>query len=78
MAKGWITFEEELCKGCKLCTTACSQGVIAMDPDRTNSKGYHPAILVDPEGKCTGCALCAVICPDVVITVYREPRKAAA
>lgn len=78
MAKGWITFNEELCKGCELCTSACPQGVIVMNTARTNQKGYHPAILEDPEGACTGCALCAVICPDVVITVYREPRRAAA
>ncbi len=78
MARGWITFDEELCKGCELCTTACPQDVIVMDLDRTNSKGYHPAQLVDPEGRCTGCALCAVVCPDVVITVHRETQKVAA
>ena len=78
MATGWVTFKEELCKGCELCTTSCPQGVIEMDSARTNQKGYHPAVLMDPEGACTGCALCAVICPDVVITVYREPRSTAA
>lgn len=78
MAKGWVTFQEELCKGCELCTTACPQDVLVMDTERTNSTGYHPAILLDPDQKCTGCALCAVICPDVVITVHREPRRAAA
>jgi 2-oxoglutarate ferredoxin oxidoreductase subunit delta len=78
MAKGRITFQEEYCKGCELCTTACPQDVIQMDFHRSNSKGYHPAVLIDPAGKCTGCGLCAVICPDVVITVYREPRAVAA
>lgn len=77
MAKGRVVFEEELCKGCALCTTACPPKVIRMDTSRSNSHGYHPAVLDDPEGKCTGCALCAVICPDVVITVYRQLAAAA-
>jgi 2-oxoglutarate ferredoxin oxidoreductase subunit delta len=52
-----------------------------MDESKLNAKGYHPALLADPEAKCTGCAICAVICPDVCITVYREMpvrHKAAA
>jgi 2-oxoglutarate ferredoxin oxidoreductase subunit delta len=40
--------------------------------DFFNSKGYRPAVLVDPDHKCTGCALCAVVCPDVCITVFRD------
>jgi len=45
--------------------------------DWFNVKGYHPAQLVDPEGKCTGCMLCAAMCPDAAITVFRvdRPRK---
>jgi 2-oxoglutarate ferredoxin oxidoreductase subunit delta len=42
-----------------------------MDMDRFTPKGYHPAILVDPEEECTGCAICAVICPDAAISVFR-------
>ncbi len=72
MAKGTVYIDQDRCKGCELCTTVCPQNVLAM-ADFLNSKGYHPATLVDPEGKCTGCAVCAVICPDVCITVYREP-----
>ena len=78
MAKGWVAFDEELCKGCGLCTTACPKNVIVMDMERSNSKGYHPAMLVDPDGLCTGCALCAVMCPDIAITVYRQRRQVAA
>jgi 2-oxoglutarate ferredoxin oxidoreductase subunit delta len=44
--------------------------------DHFNVKGYRPSTFVDPEGKCTGCTLCAMMCPDMVITVYRTPRKA--
>lgn len=72
MAKGTIVIDEERCKGCELCTTVCPQDVIRMDSSTLNAKGYHPALLDDPDEACTGCAICAVICPDVCITVYRE------
>ncbi|MBI4772010.1 MAG: 4Fe-4S dicluster domain-containing protein [Chloroflexi bacterium] len=72
MAKGTVVINVERCKGCELCPTACPQHVLVMDAGRLNSKGYHPAVLVDPEHKCTGCALCAVICPDAVFTVFRQ------
>ncbi len=74
MAKGTIYIDQNRCKGCTLCTTACPPAIIGMDNDRLNPKGYHPAMLVDPENRCTGCAICAVICPDACITVYREMR----
>ena len=78
MAQGTIFIDQDRCKGCELCTTACPQDVIAMDSEALNAKGYHPAVLLDPDHHCTGCAICAVICPDVCISVYREvlqPRK---
>jgi 2-oxoglutarate ferredoxin oxidoreductase subunit delta len=82
MAKGRIEINEEICKGCTLCSLACPQSVIQMHTDRINAKGYYPAMLADPEQKCTGCAICAVACPDVCITVYRQvpasARRAAA
>ncbi len=71
MAKGRILIEEALCKGCELCTTVCPKDLIDMAADRFTPKGYHPAILVDPQGACTGCSICAVICPDAAITVFR-------
>ncbi len=72
MAHGTIIVDEERCKGCKLCSTVCPQNVITIDEDKLNDQGYHPAMLLDPQGDCTGCAICVVICPDVCITVYRE------
>jgi 2-oxoglutarate ferredoxin oxidoreductase subunit delta len=73
MAKGTIVIDLDRCKGCELCTTVCPQSVITMDAHTLNARGYHPALLQDPDSKCTGCGICAVICPDVAITVYREP-----
>jgi 2-oxoglutarate ferredoxin oxidoreductase subunit delta len=75
MAKGTIYIDQARCKGCGLCPTVCPQQVIQMDQRMLNAKGYHPAMLVDPQNECTGCAICAVICPDVCITVFREPVK---
>jgi 2-oxoglutarate ferredoxin oxidoreductase subunit delta len=71
VAKGRILIEEALCKGCELCTTVCPKDLIALAPDRFTVKGYHPAVLIDPDGACTGCAICSVICPEAAITVFR-------
>jgi 2-oxoglutarate ferredoxin oxidoreductase subunit delta len=71
--RGTIVIDENRCKGCELCTTVCPKDVIHM-ADRFTPRGYHPAILEDPEYACTGCLLCSTICPDAAITVYREVR----
>lgn len=68
MAK--VTFREERCKGCGLCTTVCPKKIVAMSKERLNEKGFHPAEVIDQE-QCIGCAFCATICPDCVITVER-------
>ncbi|MEA4848376.1 MAG: 4Fe-4S dicluster domain-containing protein [Clostridiaceae bacterium] len=68
MAK--VTFDENRCKGCELCTTVCPVKIVVMDKDRINIKGYHPATVKEMD-KCTGCASCARMCPDVVIRVER-------
>lgn len=67
MAK--VTFNENLCKGCGLCVTACPKKIVALKDD-LNAKGYHPATVVSPDD-CIGCAFCATICPDCVITVEK-------
>lgn len=74
MAHGTILIEAERCKGCELCLSACPKNIIELDQNRLNAKGYHPAMLNDPDNLCTGCAICAVICPDVCITVEREAK----
>ena len=71
MAHGRIIIDTERCKGCELCLPACPPLVITL-AEQLNSKGYRPALFLDPEQRCTGCALCAVVCPDGCITVFRE------
>ena len=71
-----VIFNEDVCKGCNLCVSACPQDIIFLD-DRINEKGYRPATVTEQD-KCTSCAACARICPDTVITVYRPARKKSA
>ena len=68
MAK--ITFREDNCKGCGLCVDACPKNLIQISRDRINSKGHHPAEIID-EKACVGCTSCAIMCPDCIITVER-------
>jgi 2-oxoglutarate ferredoxin oxidoreductase subunit delta len=72
--KGWITIDNNLCKGCSLCISVCPQKVIETS-DKINQKGYFPASFLKQgkEGKtCIACTRCATFCPDVAIEVYRE------
>ncbi len=64
------TFNEDRCKGCKLCITVCPKKIIAIDAEKLNMKGFHPAGVTEAD-KCIGCAFCATICPDCVITVEK-------
>ena len=68
MAK--VTFREERCKGCGLCVNACPKKIVALDEEKLNALGHHPAKIIDQE-KCIGCAFCATMCPDCVIKVER-------
>lgn len=67
-----VDFNEDRCKGCKLCTTVCPKKIVVMRTDRLNRKGFHPAGVSDADmEKCIGCAFCATICPDCVIEVEK-------
>ncbi|QSX06188.1 4Fe-4S binding protein [Sedimentibacter sp. zth1] len=70
MAKGKVTFNEDICKGCELCVMACPKNLISMNTEKINKKGYNAAYIANPE-ECIGCGNCAVMCPDSVITVER-------
>ena len=65
-----VTFKEDLCKGCELCTTVCPKHIVVIAKDRINAKGFNPAHVVEQD-KCIGCAFCATICPDTVIEVEK-------
>lgn len=67
---GKVTFDENRCKGCELCTTVCPVKIVVMDKSRINIKGYHPATVNEME-KCIACGSCAKTCPDSVITVEK-------
>lgn len=73
-AKGTVTFNQDLCKGCELCTTVCPVDIVVMNKEKINVKGYHPATVSEMD-KCIGCANCATICPDTVIEVERIIEK---
>ncbi len=64
-----IEIDESRCKGCGLCTLACSRKLIVMG-STINRQGYVSALMTSRE-QCTGCALCAEMCPDVAIAVYK-------
>jgi len=66
----YIIIDNERCKGCGLCTIACSRKLVTMS-DTPNSMGYTVALFTEPE-KCTGCSMCAEMCPDVAICVIKE------
>jgi 2-oxoglutarate ferredoxin oxidoreductase subunit delta len=70
MAKGLVTFNEDICKGCELCVVACPKKIIALDRSKINAKGFNPAHVVDME-QCIACGNCAIMCPDSVISVER-------
>jgi 2-oxoglutarate ferredoxin oxidoreductase subunit delta len=68
-----VTFRAELCKGCGLCIDVCPKKIIVFAPVKLNSKGFHPAQMLDDEAiKCIACAMCATMCPDCVIKVEKE------
>ena len=71
MAKGTVTFNQDLCKGCALCVAACPKQIVVLDNNKINKKGYNPATVVEMD-KCIGCSNCATMCPDAVITVERD------
>ncbi|MBQ1955335.1 MAG: 4Fe-4S binding protein [Clostridia bacterium] len=65
-----VTINEERCRGCELCTTACPKNIIALSKTKLNAAGYHPAEITD-QSICIACAMCARMCPHVAITVEK-------
>lgn len=72
MAKGFVKFNENKCKGCELCAAFCPKKIIRMHPSRINGKGYHPADIPEENmDACIACGSCGLVCPDGAISVYR-------
>ena len=70
MAETRVTFSTDLCKGCSLCVSACPKGIIELNADLMNARGFHPSAITDQKA-CIACAFCAIMCPDCVITVEK-------
>jgi 2-oxoglutarate ferredoxin oxidoreductase subunit delta len=66
-SRGTLVIDEQRCKGCELCITACPPQVLSMSAE-VNELGYRFPRLT--EG-CTGCTACQLVCPDFVFSVYR-------
>ena len=64
-----VVIKENVCKGCALCVSACPKKIVALSKDKMNSKGFHPAEIIDKDA-CISCAFCALICPDVAIELH--------
>ena len=68
MAK--VTISENVCKGCGLCVSVCPKKILALDEEKLNAKGYHPACMT-AQDQCIACAMCAMMCPDSAIKVEK-------
>lgn len=77
MARGTVTFDRDICKGCGLCIAVCPEHMIAIDEAAINKLGYHPAdVIVGTEDDCIACVRCVDMCPDCGITLIKadNPR----
>ena len=64
MAKGKVTINEVICKGCGLCVSVCPKSVLALSTTKNN-----PAEMINED--CIACTSCAKMCPDCAIVVER-------
>lgn len=70
-----VIFLEDLCKGCLLCTQACSKNIIEQS-DKFNKQGYKVVEIKEENlDKCIGCGFCSLICPDSAIIVYKTVKE---
>ena len=65
-----VIINEQVCKGCGLCVRACPKGILALDKDVINAKGYNPVSVTDMD-QCIGCCSCARMCPDCALEVEK-------
>jgi 2-oxoglutarate ferredoxin oxidoreductase subunit delta len=68
-ARGKVTIEQEECKGCGVCVSACPPKCLQLLPE-LNAYGVHAAHYHG--NGCTACGICFYVCPEPgAITVYR-------
>jgi 2-oxoglutarate ferredoxin oxidoreductase subunit delta len=65
-----IEIDEELCKGCDICSDFCPLEALAKS-ETINRKGYYPPVPAHEE-RCIGCRLCELLCPEFAITIRNE------
>ena len=49
MAKGKVTINEVICKGCGLCVSVCPKSVLALSTTKINPAGYNPAEMINED-----------------------------
>ena len=65
-----VEIDDELCKGCEICSDLCPRNVLA--PSKALSKrGYYLPVAVKKD-KCTGCRQCELMCPEMAILISKE------
>jgi NAD-dependent dihydropyrimidine dehydrogenase PreA subunit len=70
LMKAKVVVNEDECKGCELCISACPEKVLFLQK-HFNRLGYHPAGYIG-DG-CTGCGYCFYQCPEPgAITVFKK------
>lgn len=74
MAEKHLKLHIDRCKGCGLCVHSCPKGVLGLENDRLNEKGYRPVAVINPD-KCIYCGMCSVICPDLAILLVANSEK---
>ena len=65
-----VIIHEDVCKSCGLCVRLCPKGVLALQTNHLNTKGYYPVEVAHPEN-CVACLSCAMTCPDVAIEIEK-------
>jgi len=65
-----ITVNENLCKGCNICTEFCPKKVYEQSKT-PNKKGVRLPVPAHGE-RCTRCGTCTLMCPDQAIRVGEE------
>ncbi|MGD0978237.1 MAG: CoB--CoM heterodisulfide reductase iron-sulfur subunit A family protein [Candidatus Bathyarchaeia archaeon] len=67
------TVDEDLCSGCKICTSICPFLAIEMKTDITEGKERTRAEII--EAVCQGCGLCSSACPTGAIKIQQYSNK---